>query len=276
MNNNHQSDQLMDVAVEAAREGGQLAVSLLGQPRYVKQKGPRDLVTGSTLDVQTRIQEIIQRDFPQHGILAEEDAPDNMTEGEFQWIIDPIDGTTNYYRQLPPFAVAVALRQGQRVLLGAVYDPTRGELFHARRGQGAFLNGKSIHVSSKSSAYEAFIGTDWPNNPQERQDSLGAASIAISEALSLRTMGAPALGLCYVAAGRLDVYYHLALNLWDVAAAGVILEEAGGIFSDLQGTSWLHSPGHYLATNGHIHDKMIKTFIGFWRMKDAAKKGVSQ
>lgn len=268
--------QFMDTAVEAAREGGQLALSLLGQPGYVKHKGVRDLVTGSTLEVQARIQEVIQRDFPQHGILAEEDTPDSAVEGEFQWIIDPIDGTTNYYRRLPPFAVAIALRQGQRVLLGVVYDPARDELFHARWGQGAFLNEKPIRVSRKSEAYDAFIGTDWPCAPQERQDSVGAAAMAIGEALSLRTLGAPALGLCYVAAGYLDAYYHLALKLWDVAAAAVILEEAGGTLSDLQGGPWLHSPGHYLASNGNIHERLIRTFLGFWRMKDFAEKGVSQ
>ena len=270
------SAQLMGTAVEAARQGGQLAMSLLGRPGYIKQKGPRDLVTGSTLDVQARIREIIQRDFPQHGILAEEGSPDSVTQGEFQWIIDPIDGTTNYYRRLPPFAVSIALRQGKRVLLGVVYDPTRDELFHACRGQGAFLDEKRIRVTSKSEAYEAFIGTDWPNAPLDRQDSLRAAAVIIDEALSLRTLGAPALGLCYVAAGYLDTYYHLALNLWDVAAAAVIVEEAGGAFSDLLGGAWIHSPGHYLATNGHLHDRMVKTFVGFWRMKDIAEKGIAR
>ncbi len=238
------SAQLLDTAMEAARTGGELALSLLGQPGYVKQKGPRDLVTGSVLEVQARIREILQRDFPQHGILAEEDPSlplvlptlrpcsgqavgEGQEAGEFQWIVDPIDGTTNYYRRMPPFAVSVALRQGRRVLLGVVYDPTRNELFHAQRGQGAFINEKPIRVSSKVDAYEAFIGTDWPHAPQERQDSLAAAGIVIGEALSLRTLGAPALGLCYVAAGYLDVYYHLALGVWDVAASAVILRPAG-------------------------------------------------
>lgn len=268
--------QLMDTAVEAAREAGQLALRQLGRPGYIRQKGPRDLVTGSTMEVQARIREIIQRDFAEHSILSEEDPPGAVQEGEFQWIVDPIDGTVNYYRGLPPFAISIALRQGPRFLLGVVYDPTRDDLFQGHRRQGAFLNGKRIRVSSKSEAYEAFIGTDWPNTPLERQDSLRAASVVIDEALSLRTLGAPALGLCYVAAGYLDIYYHLALNLWDVAAAAVILEEAGGTLSDLEGGSWIHSPGHYLATNGHLHNKMTKTFLGFWRMKDIAEKGASR
>lgn len=265
----------METAIEAARAGGQLALNLLGQPGYVKRKGPRDLVTGSVLEVQTCIQEILHRKFPHYGLLAEEGAPDKITEEEFQWIVDPIDGTTNYYRGLPPFAVAIALRQKHRVLLGVVYDPTRDELFHARRGQGAFLNEKPIRVTAKVEAYEAFIGTDWPHVPKKRQDSLSAAAIIIGEALSLRTLGAPALGFCYVAAGYLDVYYHLALNFWDVAAAAVILEEAGGFLSDLEGCAWLHSPGHYLATNGHIHESMVKIFVAFWRTREIIRKGVS-
>ncbi|HBY94092.1 MAG TPA: inositol monophosphatase [Chloroflexi bacterium] len=266
--------RLTDTAVEAAREGGKLALSLLGRPGYIKQKGPRDLMTGSTLEVQSRIRAILQRDFPDHGILAEEDPPEQVTDGEFQWVVDPIDGTTNYYRRVPLFAIAIALRHKQRFELGVVYDPNRDELFHASHGRGAFLNNRPIRVSTKVEAYESFIGTDWPNSPQIREDGVRSVAVAMADALSVRTMGSPALGLCYVAAGYLDAYYHLALNLWDVAAAAVILEEAGGVLSDLRGGSWLHSPGHYLATNGKIHDRLVKTFLGFWRVQDLAKKGV--
>ncbi|MCZ7573527.1 MAG: inositol monophosphatase [Ardenticatenaceae bacterium] len=266
--------RLTDTAVEAAREGGKLALSLLGRPGYIKQKGPRDLMTGSTLEVQSRIRAILQRDFPDHGILAEEDPPEQVTDGEFQWVVDPIDGTTNYYRRVPLFAIAIALRHKQRFELGVVYDPNRDELFHASHGRGAFLNNRPIRVSTKVEAYESFIGTDWPNSPQIREDGVRSVAVAMADALSVRTMGSPALGLCYVAAGYLDAYYHLALNLWDVAAGAVILEEAGGVLSDLRGGSWLHSPGHYLATNGKIHDRLVKTFLGFWRVQDLAKKGV--
>lgn len=266
------SVQLMDTAREAARKGGKLALSLLGRPGYLRQKGPRDLVTGSAVEVQACIREVIERDFPDHGVLAEEDPPERVTEGEYQWIIDPIDGTTNYHRRLPIFAISIALRRRERFVLGVVYDPNRDELFHARRGQGAFLNGRPIRVGTKVEAYESFIGTDWPRAPQQREDGLRSVAVAMGDALTVRTLGSPALGLCYVAAGYLDAYYHLALNLWDVAAGAVILEEAGGVLSDLRGGSWLHSPGHYLATNGNFHDRLVKTFLGFWRVQDVARR----
>jgi myo-inositol-1(or 4)-monophosphatase len=266
----------MATAVEAARAGGALALRLLGQPGYIKQKGPRDVVTGSVLEIEARIREIIQNDFPEHHLITEEQQPESDSDAEVQWIVDPIDGTANYYRRFPAFAVSIAVRRRSRMLLGVVYDPMHDELFQARRGQGAYLNDKRLHVTSKSEAYEAFIGTDWPNAPRDREDGLRAAAIVIDEALSLRTLGAPALGLCYVAAGYLDMYFHLALSLWDIAAAAVILEEAGGRLTDLQGGAWIHSPGHYLATNGHIHSNMLKTFLGFWRIKAITEKGVSE
>ncbi|OGO40751.1 MAG: hypothetical protein A2Z04_09025, partial [Chloroflexi bacterium RBG_16_57_9] len=210
------SAKLMNTAMNAAREGGKLALSLLGQPGYIRQKGPKDFATGSAVEVQNLIREILLRDFPQHGILAEEDPPDQVTEGEFQWIIDPIDGTTNYHRRVPFFAISIALRRGQEYLLGVVYDPSRDDLFHARRGHGAFLNDSLLQVSTKVEAYESFIGTDWPSAPLDRENSIRSIPVAMGDALSLRTFGSPALGICYVAAGYLEAYYHLALKLWDV------------------------------------------------------------
>lgn len=254
---------LLETAIRAAREGGQLAMEGLGRPGNVKWKGSQDVVTASTLKVQERILEIIHQEFPDHdhAVLSEEldEAPD--PDAESLWIIDPIDGSLNYMKGIPFFAIAIGFRQKGIYRLGVVYDPCRDELFHALYRRGAYLNGQRLTTQTFSEGLEAYqaatIATDWPAQVSQRTANAMIIRLMAGEVVSLQILGSPALALCYIAAGRLDAYFHLQLQLWDVAAAAVVLQEGGGVLTDAEGSTWTYSEGGYLATNGAIHGWML-------------------
>ena len=253
---------MLDTAVRAAREAGQMARALLGQPEYQQWKGPRDLVVGSVLPIQARIVAVIREAFPDHAILAEEDEHQPAADADPLWIVDPLDGSLNFAQGVPHFAVSIAYRESDIYRVGVVYDPNTDELFTGLQGRFARLNGAPItvqQVSEGEAAYEAaIVGADWPGSMKERQQSLNIASLMATQCVALNVMGSPALGLCYVASGRYHAYFHAALQLWDVAAASVILGESGGILTDILGGSWLHSAGGYIASNGVIHCWMLR------------------
>jgi myo-inositol-1(or 4)-monophosphatase len=253
---------LLETAVAAAREAGELARARLGEPGYLRWKGFRDLVTGSVVEVQTLLLDRLRAAFPDHAILAEESPDAPAPTAEALWIVDPIDGTLNFAQGIPHFAVCVGFRYRGVYELGVVYDPCRDELFHALRGHGAYLNGQPIVVEQVSEGVEAYqravIGTDWPSGIERRKETLLVARLINVEVMNVNVMGSPALGLCYVGAGRLHAYVHLDLQLWDVAAAAVILGEAGGILTNTTGGSWQHTDGGYIASNGIIHGSMLR------------------
>lgn len=254
-------DRLLETAVRAAREGGQLALEGLGRPGPITWKGAQDAVTPVTLAVQERIVEIIRQEFPDHAVLSEEldEVPD--PKAEFLWIIDPIDGSLNYIKGIPFFAISIGLRQKNIYRLGVVYDPCRDELFQALYHKGAYLNGRRLKARAYKEGLEAYqdatIGTDWPAQIAKRTANAMIIRLMAGDVVSLQILGSPALALCYIAAGRLDAYFHLDLDLWDVAAASVILTEGGGVLTDEDGSTWLYSEGGYLATNGAIHGWML-------------------
>lgn len=255
-------ERLLETAIYAAREGGQLALEGLGRAGPVKWKRSQDVVTPTTMAVQARIVEIIRQEFPEHAILSEElaEAPD--PEAEFLWIIDPIDGSLNYIQGIPFFAVAIGLRQKNIYRLGVVYDPCRDELFQALYHKGAYLNGRRIKKHAPKEGIEAYqaatVATDWPARIDKRTANAMIIRLMAGEVVSLQILGSPALALCYIAAGRLDAYFHLDLQLWDVAAAAVVLQEGGGVLTDEDGSTWFYSKGGYLATNGVIHGWMLQ------------------
>jgi myo-inositol-1(or 4)-monophosphatase len=254
----------LELAIRAAREGGRVALAHLGDPLYFKLKGRRDLLVGASLRVQDAIRQAILAEYPDDGLLAEEGPDDEVlpVDAERLWIVDPIDGSINFFRGLPNFAISIAFRDATGFRVGVVYDPCRDELFSARFGDGARLNGEriTVHVAGEGEdAYESsLVGTDLPGDTDGRVTALRAASHVGNRMLGLIMLGAPSLGLCYVAAGRLHAYFHLGLHLWDVAAAAVVLQEAGAIFTNAAGSSWLFSDGSYLATNGRLHGGMLR------------------
>ena len=264
-----QADRLLRVAISAARAGGEMALARRDDPGYLRWKGSRNLQAGASLDIQRRIVEVIQAEFPNDSFLLEESteeqrpAPDGLGEQvERLWIIDPICGSFNFNQGIPLFAVCVGCRAGGRDEIGVVYDPSHDELFHARYGGGAYVNDRPIvvdQVSEGEDAYKrAIVGTDLPGGVEERKKALFVNRSMGTEVTQLVMLGSPALGICYVAAGRLNAYFCLDLELWDVAAASVILLEAGGTLTDITGGPWLFSEGGQVASNGVLHGGMLR------------------
>lgn len=255
--------QILQTAQRAAREAGQLALATLGSPGYQEWKGQGDILVGGVLPIQERIIEIIRSDFPDHAILAEESDAPPPADSDPLWIIDPIDGSLNFYQNIPHFAISIAFREADVYRVGVVYAPCVDEMFHAIRGRHARLNDTPITVQQLSEGEDAYnraiVGTDLPGEFTDRLACLNMATLLSSQAVTITMLGSPALGLCYVAAGRYHAYYHTALKLWDVAAASVILAESGGVLTDILGGSWQHSSGGYIATNGIIHGWLART-----------------
>lgn len=252
-----------DLAVRAAREGGRLALASLGNPLYQEWKDTRDILVGSVPPIQEKIIALLRAERPDDVIYAEEGAgPPPPAEGAV-WLVDPVDGSLNFYQGIPHFAVSIALRVDDIYEIGVVYDPCHDELFHAVRGKFARLNGQPMTVqlvAEGESAYDAaIVGTDLPGGMRQRQQALNIATLLATQCITLSAMGSPALGFCYVACGRLHAYFHMSLQPWDVAAAAVILAESGGVLTNILGNSWRHSDGGYIATNGVIHGWMVRS-----------------
>lgn len=243
----------LDAAVEAARAAGGVALASWDRPAQVQPKGFRDFVTEADFRCQEIIKHLLAQRFPGHGFLAEEADASGDQPGEYRWVIDPIDGTTNYSRRFPIFTVSVALWHQDQAVVGVVFDPLRDHLFSARRGLGAQLNGRPIRVSTRERLVDAILGLEWAHDPEPRARTLQLLSIIGAEVQSIRSTGSAALSLCYVAAGYSDVYFNLRLHPWDVAAAGLIVEEAGGTMTTLDGQPWTLATDAYLASNGRLH-----------------------
>ena len=251
--------QALEVALRAARRGGEVAMARLGKPDYMRWKGHRDVVNGATIAVQEAILDVLQHETPAFGVLAEggpEDAAVPL-DAEYLWIVDPICGSLNYVQGIPYFGVSIALRTRGSIRVGAVYDPSRDEMFAASLTSQATLNGQTIGVQQISEGYDAFekawVGTDWPHQQDRFDQAMEVAAIMARQVISLSAMGSPALGLCNVACGRLHAYWALDLKIWDLAAGGLILTRAGGTLTDDHGNSWLYSGGGYIASNSVIH-----------------------
>lgn len=253
----------LSVAVDAARRGGAIAKARLASPGYLKWKGDRDVVSEASLEVQQEIVRTLLDGFPDSGVLAEEGPEDDPVpvDSPHLWIVDPICGSLNFAHGMPDFAVSIALRSAGGIRLGVVYDPCRDELFEASHATPARLNGRTIAVRQFSEGLEAweaaFLGTDWPHSGDRRRLSERIVGVMLGQILECNVTGSPALGLCQVAAGRLHGYWHLDLKIWDIAAAALILERAGGVLTDIKGDSWLFSEAGYVASNQVIHSWML-------------------
>ena len=220
---------LLNIAMRAARRAGDLIVKSLSRLDSLKidTKGRNDFVTDIDRKAEADIIATIHRSYPQHAILAEESG--RSGEGEFVWIIDPLDGTTNFLHGFPTFAVSIALQHKGRLEHGVVYDPMRQEFFTASRGDGAQLEGKKIRVSSQRTLEGSLIGTGFPFRAGAHIDEyLAMLKVVMSTAAGIRRPGAAALDLAYVAAGRLDGFWEFGLSPWDTAAGTLLIQEAGG------------------------------------------------
>lgn len=245
-------------AVDLARKSGALLKDKFSQTHQIHYKGEINIVTEADKMSENLIIEAINRSFPDHGILSEE-SPAITGTGKLRWIIDPLDGTTNYAHGYPVYCVSIALENEGEVILGVVYDPMREDMFVAARGEGAYLNGQKLSVSSIDNITRSLLATGFPYDIREsKENNLDYFNAMAVNVQAIRRAGAAALDLAYLAAGRFDGFWELKLKPWDTAAGVLLVEEAGGIVSDIAGSKWhLQSPS-ILASNGLIHEQMIK------------------
>lgn len=255
--------ELLEVGVKTAVAAGRLVREKWQQPRELRSKGFRDIVTDADIAAQKVITDGILGRFPDHGFITEEDDSTLPATGPIRWVIDPIDGTTNYSRQVPEFSVSIAaVAENQEVLVGVIYDPMRGELFHGVRGQGAWLNEQRIFASQVATLADGLVAFDWSREAGRRQAVLSRLAQISPQVFTLRSIGTAALAQAWIAAGRLDGYFNFSLSAWDVAAGTLLIDEAGGLVSDNEGRPlrWWDTSNGILATNGRIHNALLSQF----------------
>jgi len=261
-------DSIHDVAVAAAREAGQLLRQGLNEQKIISRKSSAvDLLTEHDQAAEALITDRLQAAFPDHRLIGEEgtqnDNPEVDNDSLYTWYIDPLDGTNNFSHGFPVFAVSLGLSKANDPLVGVIYDPTRDECFSAISGRGAYLSisGKiaPIHVSETRNLLESLLATGFPYDRHETmEDNMVQVGLFLKEALGIRRAGAAALDLAYVACGRLDGFWELKLSSWDAAAGILLVQEAGGQISTVEGRPWHVKPEvSMVASNGLIHQKML-------------------
>ncbi|MDH5301089.1 MAG: inositol monophosphatase [Gammaproteobacteria bacterium] len=254
----------LNIATRAARSAGQVILRSVNHidTLNISEKQANDYVTEVDKRAEVEIINVIRRAYPDHAILAEESGASG--EGDFQWIIDPLDGTTNFLRGIPQFSVSIAMLHKGKLELGVVYDPVKDEMFMAYRGNGAQLNDRRIRVTARKTMRGALLGTGFPFRPDQDLDRyLKTLKALIPDTAGIRRPGSAALDLAYVAAGRYDAFWELGLNRWDMAAGALIVREAGGAVTDIDGTDSFLDSGDLLASNLRLHEIMLK------RLRDA-------
>ena len=246
-----------EVATQAAKEaGGILLKHLYRQKQIERKEGRANIVTEVDILAENQIIALLQGEFPDFNIKSEE-SEEISTGSPYTWIIDPLDGTNNYVYSYPFFAVSIALEKEGEVILGIVYDPLRDELFEAEKGRTAKLNGKKIEVTQTSRVKKTRLLTGFPYF-MDRDNNLNNFVKFAIDALEIRVGGSAALDLCYVACGRADGYWELGLKPWDTAAGKLIVECASGKVTDIDGKKFTPYKASILATNGRIHEEMLK------------------
>jgi myo-inositol-1(or 4)-monophosphatase len=250
---------MLNFALETARDAGRVLMEKFGRITAITKKGDINLVTEADLASEALITERIRSHFPKHSILAEE-AGDTVViegEGDWKWIIDPLDGTTNYAHGYPCFCVTMALERAGEIVLGVTYDPTRDELFAAEKGRGATLNGKVIRVSETDELGNSLLVTGFPYDIKHRTDIARHLTGFLLSSRGVRRDGSAAIDLAYVACGRFDGFWEEGLNPWDVAAGVLLIEEAGGVVSGYDGSRLSIYRPPIAASNGMIHQEML-------------------
>jgi myo-inositol-1(or 4)-monophosphatase len=246
-------------ATEIVLRAGDIQIARQASGFHVEKKGAIDLVTEVDLECERVCRQVIAERFPDHDILAEEmSQPGERASSRYRWVFDPVDGTTNYAHGLPIFCSSLALEIDGRAEVGAVYDPSRRELFTAERGVGAFLNGAPLRVSSTETLLDSLLVTGFPYDVHKQTgDLLEMFGAFLGSARAVRRLGSAALDLCYVAAGRFEGFWEQHLNPWDVAAGALIAAEAGGRVTGMDGSPFDPAAAHLVASNGRIHDAML-------------------
>lgn len=254
----------LTTAIEAVVRAGKLQMEQLGHDFQIEKKGKIDLVTEVDVAVERMFRALVAERFPDHQVLAEEMGGSAVAPKGPCWVFDPIDGTTNYAHGIPIFCASLALEIDGVAEVAAVFDPNRQELFTAERGGGAYLNGRRLHVSAATSLVDAVLVTGFPYDVHERVDEIvGLFGAFVGQARAVRRLGSAAIDLCYVAAGRMDGFWESDLKPWDMAGGALIVTEAGGRVTNMDGTPFSSRRRHVLATNALLHDQMLEIIRRF-------------
>ena len=262
----------LKIAIEAVKEAGKIQEEKFGENFKIEHKGEINLVTEVDYQCEKVIIDIIKRDYPEHEILTEEAGSvkglppshspltkGGQMEGKYKWIIDPLDGTTNYAHSYPCFCASVGLEIDGEIVAGAVYNPMLDELFTSVKGKGAYLNEKRIGVSKIADINKSLLATGFPYDIRDsKENNLNHFCNFAVRAQAIRRPGSAVLDLCYLAAGRFDGFWELKLYPWDMAASSLIVKEAGGMITDFKGGEFSIYKGEMLASNGLIHKEMIE------------------
>ena len=250
---------MLNFAIETARMAGGLLLEKFGKKINVSMKGDINLVTEADLASEKLIIDRIKSHYPQHSILAEESGEAVIIGGtnKWKWIVDPLDGTTNFAHGYPCFCVTLALENEGQIVIGVTYDPTRNEMFSAEKGQGASLNNKPIRVSAAQKLADALIVTGFPYDFKQRENFARHLTTFLLQSRGVRRDGSAAIDMAYVACGRFDGFWEEGLNPWDVAAGLLLIEEAGGRVSYYDNSPFSIYTPPICASNGTIHDEMI-------------------
>jgi myo-inositol-1(or 4)-monophosphatase len=255
-----QLDQYLQAAEEAARAGGRVLLGWAGK-FDVRLKGRADLVTSADLDSQKTIRDLLLGRFPDHGFLGEEEGNRANRDGEYRWIVDPLDGTTNYVHGVPFYAVSIALERRGKPLVGVIYDPVRNHCYRAAAGMGAWLDDEPLRVSQTDSLDDALVVTSFPPGVGRRDRQVEHFLRVLVRSQSVRRTGSAAMNLAYVAAGRFDAFWSNSLHPWDLAAGVLLVAEAGGRTTGIEGDRFEIASPELLASNGtHLHEVLTALF----------------
>lgn len=251
----------LNAAIDIAKAAGKTLREELQRPTQISYKGDFDLVTQADRRSEKLIVESLQKYFPEHAVAAEEGTIKD-SEAEFRWHVDPLDGTTNFAHGYPCFCVSLALARKNELLIGVIYNPIYEELYTAARGEGAMLNGEKIYCSKNAALKNSLLCTGFPNHKRNANPNIHYYWDFTLKSHGVRRDGSAALDLACVAAGRFDGFWEFGLKPWDTAAGIVLVEEAGGTISDLEGKPYVLGGKSILASNGLIHAEMLSTVAG--------------
>ncbi|ETR74281.1 MAG: myo-inositol-1(or 4)-monophosphatase [Candidatus Magnetoglobus multicellularis str. Araruama] len=251
-------NNIYQVAIAAAYHAGEILNRYYGNLKDIHKKGAIDLVTEADVASEKAVKQIIQKHYPDHGIIAEESGTQN-TQTPYEWIIDPLDGTTNYAHQIPIFSVSISFVVEKKPVVGVVFNPVAQELFCAIKGCGATYNQQSIAISQTKALSDSILVTGFPYNLREMIDPLITRfSNCLQSAQAVRRLGAASLDLCYVASGRFDGFWEQNLKPWDTAAGMLIAQEAGANITNFSDQSYHYNMSEIIATNGYIHQDLLE------------------
>ena len=243
--------------IKAAKAAGKVVLKDYGKIKKLKFKAPRSIVTKTDILSEQTIIKTIRKKFPNHNFLTEEsDFIDKKSK--YTWIIDPIDGTTNFVSNIPQFAISIALAKNNEILMGAVYNPCTDEMFSAEKGYGSYLNKKRLYVSKKNKLKDCILGFSLPSDIKIARKSLLILSKNYGTFRALRNFGSAALNMCYLAEAKFDLYFSFDISTWDIAAAKLIVEEANGKITNINNKKWNINDRNIVASNKILHDRFIK------------------